>query len=232
MLACGAAVKLSPKTRVSLVQAPTERGPRTVCVKEYLGQPLWKNLRNLFRRRPAIRSWAAAHALLVRGAEVALHLAARVPRNPLASRSSFVISAALQGAIGVDRYITAKLDASARRRAFAAALGRHFRSLHEAGVCHRDLKASNILVTEEGPDAWRFYLVDLDRVRFMEPVDRRRRALNLAQVNASTPLLMSATDRLRFFVAYRDRPKLSADDKALIAFVVELTSDRQCIWDS
>ena len=230
----GAALKIDVKTRVSLVQAPSECGPRTVCVKEYRGQPLARNMRNFFRPRPAMRSWCAAHALSVRGIDVAAPLAARVPCNPLSYRSCYVISAALEDAVGLDRYVSANLEgpqALCRRRAFAAAVGRHFRALHDKGVYHRDLKASNILVAERAPDDWAFYVVDLDRVRFMARVDRRRRVRNLSQINASTPLVLSRTDRLRFYAAYSGTGLRAERDKAFARDVIDQTRQRHCLWE-
>lgn len=231
----GAAIKIDLKTQVSLVSVPSEDGHRTVCVKEYRSQPLSRNLRNFFRPRPAMRSWYAAHALGVRGIDVAAPLAARMPCNPLSYRSCYVISAALEAAVGLDRYVTANLQcpqATGRRRAFAAALGRHFRRLHGQGVYHRDLKASNILVAERTPHDWSFYVVDLDRVRFMNSVDQRRRVRNLSQINASTPLVMSRADRLRFHTAYCGTRLMAEHDKTFVRDVIEATRQRHCIWEA
>ena len=227
--------KIDAKTRVSLVEVDCAGETRKVCVKEYCAQPLVRNLRNLFRRRPALASWAAAHALGVRGIDVALPLAARVPANPLARASSYVISEALDRSIGLDRYVIGTggyPDARERRRALAAALGRHFRALHDKRVYHRDLKASNILVAEQAEWDWAFYVVDLDRVRFVSAVDRRRRALNLAQVHTSTPRRATATDRLWFLLAYCATPRLTPEAKAIAREVLALARQRQCIWET
>jgi len=227
-------VKIDHKTRVSLVDVATDSGSMTVCVKEYNGRPLIYNLRNLFTWRPAARSWYAANALSVRGIEVATHLAARLPRNPLSSRSSYVIATAIEGAEGFRDFVSAHFassDATASRRAFAAALGRHIQRVHAMGVFHRDLKTTNILVVGEAAGAWALYVVDLDRVRFRRRVSRERRVRNLAQINASTPLVMSATDRLRFYHAYCGSGSWSEQDQALIREVVEQTRQRTCVWE-
>ena len=227
-------VKIDQKTRVSLVEVPTAQGAMKVCVKEYNGRPLIHNLRNLFTWRPAVRSWYAANALSVRGIDVATHLAARLPRSPLSSRSSYVIATALEGAEGFRDFVSANFassDATASRRTFATAVGRHFRRLHGMGVFHRDLKTTNILIVGEATDSWTFYVVDLDRVRFRRRVSRRHRARNLAQINASTPLVMSATDRLRFYHAYRGSDSWLEEDKAFIREVIKQTRRRTCVWE-
>lgn len=48
--------------------------------------------------------------------------------------------------------------------AMAATAGRAVRAMHDAGVAHADLNASNILVRREG-SAWRAWIVDLDGAR-------------------------------------------------------------------
>ena len=227
-------VKIDHKTRVSLVEVPTAQGAVKVCVKEYNGRPLIHNLRNLFTWRPTVRSWYCANALSVRGIDVATHLAARLPRNPLSSRSSYVIAAEIEEAKGFRDFVSANFansEATASRRAFAAAVGRHFQRLHRMGVFHRDLKTTNILVVGEATGPWAFYVVDLDRVRFGRSLSRRRRARNLAQINASTPLVMSATDRLRFYHAYQGSDSWSEAGKAFIREVIEQTRQRTCVWE-
>lgn len=228
-----AMVKIDTKTHVSFVHVPGPHGPRSVCVKEYCGQPLLRRLRNLFRPRPALRSWMAAHALRVRDIAAPQHLAVALPANPLSGQGSYLISDRLQHAVGLDRYATAHLagpEARSRRRAFAQAVGRHFARLHEQGVYHRDLKASNILVHEDD-GGWVFHLVDLDRVRFLSPVDRRRRVLNLAQINASTPRVLSNTDRLAALRAYQAQGPLGEEARAFLRDAIEQTRLRHCIWE-
>jgi hypothetical protein len=56
--------------------------------------------------------------------------------------------------------------------------------------------------------------VDYDRVRFGRAVGRRRRIKNLAQVAASVAVLITKTDRLRFFRAYAWDPGVAAEARA------------------
>ncbi len=80
-------------------------------------------------------------------------------------------------------------------------------SLHDSGVVHRDLNARNILVRWEG-DAPRVYVLDLDRARIVSEVSPRQRLAALFRLNRSLEkidrahLLASASDRLRFLLAY------------------------------
>src|SRR5439155_346551 len=76
-----------------------------------------------------------------------------------------------------------------------------FRRLHAAGVYHNDLKDVNVLV--EGPaETMRCVLLDLERVRIMRRLGRRRRVKNLMQLARTLGPQASASDRLRFLAAY------------------------------
>jgi len=73
-------------------------------------------------------------------------------------------------------------DPGLRRRLLEGA-GAWLRGLHEAGVWQRDMKAGNMLATHprEGPE--RFFLIDIDGVRFLRgPLAEGRRVRNLAQI--------------------------------------------------
>ena len=240
------ALKVVPgPTRVTLVQVDGHAGPRPVCVKEYFGEPFAKRLEHLLprllRHWPARRSFAAAHGLLVRQVGAPAPLAARIPANPLRGMSSYFLSVGLEGSLGADVYAATRAAGpgqSERRRAFAAALGRFFRHIHQMDVWHRDLKATNVRATETAPGQWAFHLVDLDRVCFCDrapvlgwlglrrPLTRQLRVRNLAQIHAAMPDVLSRADRLRFLHAYTASPRLTDAHKALARDVLAAASRR------
>jgi tRNA A-37 threonylcarbamoyl transferase component Bud32 len=83
------------------------------------------------------------------------------------------------------------------RDEFLRALARAVRTLHQRGVYHFDLKATNVLV-----QGYRFFFIGLDRIRFSLAVSDRDRISNLAQLLASLANPISRMDRLRFFHYY------------------------------
>ncbi len=100
----------------------------------------------------------------------------------------------------------------AERRRLAERLGRWLRSLHEAEISHRDLKAPNVLLAVAGTP--RFWIADLEGARVRRgAVAWTRRAKDLARLDASLDL--PRTTRLRAFEAYwrvhpRPRPSRRA----------------------
>jgi len=77
--------------------------------------------------------------------------------------------------------------------------------LHARGVYHGDVKALHVLV-DGGPGAPRFVLIDTDRLKLLAArVGLRRRLKNLAQLDASLPVIVSRTERLRWWRRYAKR---------------------------
>ncbi len=87
--------------------------------------------------------------------------------------------------------------------------------LHERGLFHRDAKATNFMVTGDGPDNYRLVLTDLDGIKQyfgrrkicqMRPLWRLASSvMNLANIRR--------TDYLRMFRAYCDRVGIPAEQR-------------------
>jgi tRNA A-37 threonylcarbamoyl transferase component Bud32 len=222
--ACDAEViRETARARVSRVQLD---GGASLCVKRY--RP-----RGLPRRDRGRAAWVAAEGCRMREIETPRALAL-VDRIPGERGSAFVMedlghlpwlthTAALRlRSPGVPR----------RRRAdFARAVGAWVRRLHAEGVRHADLKAGNVLVRDT-PTGPRFVLLDLEDVDFpgsLSPADRERA---LAQLNASLPGQVGATDRLRAFRAYAHGGIFgdAASTRASLARVVRKSLARRHLW--
>jgi hypothetical protein len=107
--------------------------------------------------------------------------------------------------------------APAARRAALHRLGRFLRRLHDAEVVHRDLKPAN-LVAWPTPRGVAYAVVDLDGARATRrPVPWRRRARDLARLDASVGPAVSRAARhrvLRGYVASFERAGLPLRDLA------------------
>ncbi len=112
----------------------------------------------------------------------------------------------------------------AARDGFLSRLARTVRRMHDRGVYHADLKAANVLVTEE-----KFHVVDLDRVRFSLDVAEKDRIFNLAQLNASVTPPLTRTDRLRALRYYFGRCRPSSEPR-WVREIMRVTIARAHHW--
>ena len=70
--------------------------------------------------------------------------------------------------------------------------------MHSAGIYHRDLKASNILIRRDGE----MVLADLDGAQIKSSLSRTQRVRDLARFLSSLVPLANAADRLFFIKSY------------------------------
>jgi tRNA A-37 threonylcarbamoyl transferase component Bud32 len=223
----GRVLKDDVRTRVTGIELANGR---RLVVKEYLPAGLARRLEDLVRPAAALREWRAAHELERRGV-AAPRAFALVRPAPLAAASSFVVLEAIERGEPVNRYVLRRGSGAASRaerlRLLDAAADQ-LRSLHERGVEHRDLKGSNLLVRERD-GGFEFFLVDLAAVRCVRRVREARRLEALAQLNASTPLAVGRSERLRFLTRYA--PGASRPERARRFRAVDrLTRARKCVW--
>ncbi|MHC5010300.1 MAG: lipopolysaccharide kinase InaA family protein [Planctomycetota bacterium] len=103
--------------------------------------------------------------------------------------------------------------------------------LHRTGIYHGDLKGPNVLVREDA-DGLAFPLIDTDRVRFFDgPVDVGRRARNLAQLAASIPVIVTLTERLRWYRRYAAALGVATDEREMAHRVAVLLSAKTRVVD-
>ena len=91
------------------------------------------------------------------------------------------------------------------------------RKFHETNYRHRDLYFAHIFLD----NAANFHLIDLARAFKPNLLSRRFQVKDIAQLYYSAPgKYFSKTDRLRFYLAYTGRTRLSGKDKAFIRNVI------------
>jgi len=100
-----------------------------------------------------------------------------------------------------------------RRSAFIEGLADFVRRFHETGFRHCDLYFSHVFLGEGGD----LYLIDLQRVFRPWLLKERFRVKDIAQLYYSAPAkYFSRADRLRFYLRYAGRKKLTCADKRLL----------------
>jgi tRNA A-37 threonylcarbamoyl transferase component Bud32 len=143
---------------------------------------------------------------------------------------SFLISEGVPDPVPLQVYIRDELSAPAslaetrgRRRALLDGLARATRRLHEHRFVHHDYFWRNILLSRGGLE--QFFLIDAHKGRTWYPGEARRaRACDLAALDAAAPAFFRRTERMRFFLQYRQRPRLDPAAKALLRLILRLAA--------
>ncbi|MEJ2661390.1 MAG: lipopolysaccharide kinase InaA family protein [Desulfobacteraceae bacterium] len=117
------------------------------------------------------------------------------------------------------------------RRRLIKALARFLARIHDTGIYHGDFSAFNILVAETDGDplGWKIHLIDLDAIRTVKHISRRRQIKNLDELGRNFTRLaeVSVMDRLRFLHHYvKARQRLWTDLPALKTVVCRRTAAR------
>ena len=227
----GQVVKDSPHSRLTIVSVPEH--PRPLVVKEFRWRSLGHRMKDLLRQSQAKREWRNARRLPQLGIEGARPVALVDPAAWFRPASAYLITEALTGAQRIDliAYQTLR-DGNAPPRwkeQLIAQFAAYLSDLHERGIGHGDMKPSNILVRETD-GRWEFYLIDLVNVRLAPRIGRAHSVLNLAQINASMPLVITRTDRRRFLAAYLQGRHGLPPLRCVWEQVLRRTLKRHCIW--
>ena len=215
-------VDSSPNTIIA-----TRLQPSPAYYKEFLSRSPFENIKTLFRgsrcqraiirgellkekgfNTPAIHCWGKKghrYFMITEGID-AVSLSTHIEKNwipPLAGKE-----------------LVAK-------RQLIEKLGKEIGTLHKTGICHGDLRLSNVLVEKAGQDI-RFHFIDNERSSIFKKIPRRLVVKNLVQVNMIFGPNVSRQDRLRFFYAYSKTYSCfdTGEKIALMKTVYERTVER------
>ncbi|OHB79458.1 MAG: hypothetical protein A2Z25_07615 [Planctomycetes bacterium RBG_16_55_9] len=215
------------RSRLQFALESSSAQSTTVFLKRYDGPPVLSQLRNWLaarsRRSCAGLEVAAATELAAAGIEVPRVISFGEQWGLLFERRSFIVTKEISDAEAIERKLPGCFNGSPTRenlklrRNFIARLARFIERFHRTSYRHRDLYFSHIFCDHEG----RFFLIDLARAFKPAVLNRRFQVKDLAQVYYSAPgRYFSKTDRLRFYMGYAGRSKLTPEDKAMIRRVI------------
>ena len=202
-------IKDSNTTSSCSVPHILEGSQGSLYIKRYNYQSRLYAMKNFFRPSRAKRVWKVSQKL------VACHIPTPLPISFLEQRKgrllikSYFISQKIDGSLDLNAAFQ-QLETqrsshdTTQKKSLINKVARMIRSLHDCGICHRDLKASNILVQRISKQPEKLYLVDLDSARTQKEIRENGRIRDLARLNSSlfrTPGI-STTDRLRFLHSY------------------------------
>lgn len=184
-------------------------------LRRYLGKPRvkmeWQNLKRFAKwgiPTAEVVAWGLERrgAAYDRGAMITLELLHTEDLNALAERQDPKLK---------DR---AWVDGISRQ------LATYTRTMHDNRFTHNDLKWRNLLVDDEG----RLFLIDCPNGDFWRGFWLKYRiSKDLACLDKVAKYHLSATQRLRFYLQYRQRTRLNAADKKRIRHVVRFFEGRE-----
>ena len=128
--------------------------------------------------------------------------------------------------IELDRFLDGKYDTMTfnTKRAFINSLAFFLASLFRQRIGHRDMKACNIFVLNDG----RFVFLDIEDVVFGEIGEETLKKM-LIQLNTTIPKRISVMDRMRFFC--RISLPLAVDRKRLLKDVLRASLESDVVYE-
>lgn len=209
------------------IESPTSPQPITVFLKRYDSPPITLQLKNWLTHRNRIScglvEWVSASQLTFAGVPVPKIIAYGEQWSRLFEKRSFIITEKIADAEALERKLPEYFDGQPtnanlkQRRQFIAQLADFIKKFHETNYRHRDLYFSHIFQDNNGG----FFLIDLARAFKPMVLRRRYQIKDIAQVYYSAPKqYFSNTDRLRFYLGYAGKKKLTGSDKVFIRRVI------------
>ncbi len=181
-------VKIGRESLLVEAEWPVDGQSMRVAIKQYRPRKVGKALAAIFRPAKAMQNWRKAEFLLSRAIATPRPLLACRPRGWTTCGTSVLVTQWIVGAENLHEFgwRIAALPLARRLRCAAQcanALGRLLGRMHASGAAHRDLKAANVLVVEDGGEPL-VYLVDLDGLAPGTKVTFQRQARDLARLAA------------------------------------------------
>ena len=197
-------LKQGRHSTVIVLDLPGDDGPRRVVYKRFTIGHWTDPLVALVRRTPALRSYVLGHGLRLRCLPTPRPLGVWQRYKYGLAQEGYLLTEWLPDATELHVFVKQLLSVDTRvdrlrLRTLIDQLARLVGTLHHRHLSHRDLKASNVLVSNN-----RLSLVDLVGVRRHRQLRRSRRIQNLARLNVSSLGCdgLTRTDKLRFLRVY------------------------------
>lgn len=226
----GELIARSPLSRVLRVSLDGRR----YYVKRYVGDrvnPLrnWFGLRGLLLKPPVQKEWENLLAFRTWGIPTAYLAAYGQQRRGGRFVRGALITAELPDTADMAQ-MARESDARLKDGRWVAAVSRQLasatRAMHAAGFAHNDLKWRNLLVDRHDPP--RLYFIDCPAGSFWwGPFFEYRRIKDLACLDKVAKYQLSRTQRLRFYLDYVQRRRLTAADRKVVGKVLKFFAGRE-----
>jgi lipopolysaccharide heptosyltransferase I len=235
-------LKAGARATVTEAKFPIDGVVKDIVIKRYNQKKRIDPFKDLFRRSRAFKAWEITNALFYSDLPVALPIGAFEERRLRWLRRSYFLmekieakrlSGFLQGGFCLAGANEAKAQDIEKKRIFLGQLARFIRRLHNQGFANRDLKPTNIFVSQNREPAFSFCIIDYDAYSFKRRVSSRRRLRDLSRLLTKfwKEKCFSRTDRMRFLKEYlADRNMSRAEFKFWCRNTLNQAQKRLARW--
>jgi len=208
-------LKVGQRATVAEGKITADGKVKEIIFKRYNQKKRIDPFKDFFRPSRAFKARKVGNALFYSGLPVALPIGAFEERRFGWVRHSYFVMEKLN-AKRLNEFLQEEFGhtkASGRsltggeirkKRKVLGALARLVRRLHNQGFANRDLKPTNIFVSEGPEENLAFYIIDYDAYTLKRRVSARRRLCDLSRMELAAPKLrvLSRTERMRFLREY------------------------------
>jgi tRNA A-37 threonylcarbamoyl transferase component Bud32 len=195
------------KGSASSLLFPSSSGVPGIYLKRYNVKGVFDVIKNIFRPSHGKKSWLASNILKIRGILTPEPILFMERKKSFIVFESYFVTEPLFNAKPLDLYMESsfKLMSKKDKLQFIKEVARQVKQLHDCGIMHCDLKATNILV--DAGDKINIYFIDLDAIKVSDSLLSAQRAKDLARLNCSflDTSFLSRSYRLYFLKSYLGR---------------------------
>ena len=225
-------IKEGSRTVIKEVALAKGKESEYLLVKFYNTISILSKLNALFRMSRAKRAWIHSHQLVMRGISTPAPVAFGETMLRGIRQESFFLTEKIPAAKGSDVFLKELpqqfTDGEQRvlRNDFLVRLARMIRWMHITGLCHGDLKASNILVTIPEKEL-SVFLVDMDGVKMRNKMRAKDVARDLSRLKAAFTEVLSQSEYDYFLTIYRKGNRFfQTHHKKILEMVHTLTAKK------
>ncbi len=209
------------------IQFEIDSPAATFFLKRYDKPPILTQFKNWLSHRKRIScgfgDFEPAEELLQAGINTPKTIAYGEEWGTLFEKRSFIVTKKIPADESLEKklpecfYSSPTEENLKLRRKFIAQLAVFVKQFHQTGFRHRDLYLAHIFHSADAG----FHLIDLARAFRPVLLSRRYQIKDIAQIHYSAlAKYFSASDRLRFYLAYTDQKRLTTRDKQFVRQVI------------
>ncbi len=176
---------LKEMSSASSLLFPSLAGSPGIYLKRYNVKSIFDVIKNIFRPSRGKKTWLASNILKARGIPTPEPILFMERKKSFFVFESYIVTEPLFEAEPLNFFMDSSFNRMSKKDKlkFIKEVAIQVKQLHDCGIMHRDLKATNILVN--AGDKVKIYFTDLDAIKVSDSLLSAERAKDLARLNCS-----------------------------------------------